>query len=173
MTSLKLKSWILVAGFVFSPLTIHAAVNNDSPSNNVNNKSYKFISIDKVSSSFSGYISRSLFGTRQLADGLNNENKNIYSASFAHLVPNMVNMINYRTFSNSGNNFNHKPLTNGLESISAISYSVNDSNTFVSFVNTPSAFKSMSEPKTYGMILAGLGLMVFVARRRRSTTLLM
>lgn len=163
MTSLKFKSWILVAGFALSPLTIHAAVNKDSSATSVN-KSYNFISIGKVSSSFSDYISRSLFGTRQLTDGLNNESKNIYSASFGHLVPHMANMMNYRTFSNSGSNFNHKPLTMG---ISAVSYSANDSNSFVNFVNTPSVFRSMSEPKTYGMILAGLGLMAFVARRRK------
>lgn len=162
MTSLKLKSWLLVAGFALSPLTIHAAVNKDSSSNSLNNKgSYNFISIGEVSSSFSGYISRSLFGTRQLADGLNNEN--IYSASFGHLVPNMVNMINYRTFSN----FDYKPLRMGIENISVVSYSANDSNSFVNFVNTPATFRSMSEPKAYGMILAGLGLMAFVARRRK------
>ncbi|HSI38086.1 MAG TPA: PEP-CTERM sorting domain-containing protein [Methylotenera sp.] len=165
MASLKLKAWIVVAGFALSPLTIHAAVNKDSSAYSVSNKSYNFISIGKVSSSFSDYISRSLFGTRQLTDGLNNDNENIYSASFSHLVPNMVNMINYRTFSNSGSNFDYKPLT--MKAVSAISYSANDSSSFVNFVNPPSAFRSMSEPKTYGMILAGLGLMAFVARRRK------
>ncbi|HSH54716.1 MAG TPA: PEP-CTERM sorting domain-containing protein [Methylotenera sp.] len=163
MASLKLKAWIVMAGFALSPLTIHAAVNKDLSAKNVNNRSYNFISIGKVSSSFSDYISRSLFGTRQLADGLNNEKKNIYSASFSHLVPNMVNMINYQTFSN----FTSEPLANGLENISMVNYGTNNSSSFVNFVNTPSAFRSMSEPKTYGMILAGLGLMAFVARRRK------
>lgn len=163
MTSLTLKAWALVAGFALSPLTIHAAVHKDSYTNSVNNKSYNFINIGKVSSSFSDYISRSMFGTRNIADNLNQENGSVYSASFAYLVPNMVNMMNDQTFGN----VDYKALTNRIENISAVSYSDNDYSTFVSFAQAPSAFQSISEPKTYGMLLAGLGLMAFVARRRK------
>lgn len=163
MTSLKSKSWVLVAGLLLSPLSIHAAVNKDASFNSVNaSKPYSFISIDKVSSSFSDYISRSLSGARWSTDGVNQDNANIYSASLGHLVPNMVSMIHYQTFSN----FDYTPLTNSIESISAASYSADDTNTFASFVNAPATFRSISEPKTFGMMLAGLGLMMFVTRRR-------
>jgi hypothetical protein len=164
MTSLKLKSWILLAGLLLSPLTIHATTNKDSSFNSVDHKkSYNFISIDKVGSSFSDYISRSLSGARWSSDGVSHDNRNIYSASFGHLVPGMVSMINYRTFTG----FDYKLFTDGKESVNTASYSVNDTSSFASFVNSPRTFRSISEPKTYGMLLAGLGLMVFATRRRR------
>ena len=164
MTSLKLKSWMLVAGFALSPFTIHAAVNKDSFSNSVSNKKpYNFISIGRISSSFSDYISRSVSGTRHSADNLNHESGNIYSASFGYLVPNMVHMINYQTFGS----FDYKPLADRIGNIHAASDSTSEGNAFISFANNPSAFSSISEPKTYTMMLAGLGLMVFVARRRK------
>lgn len=160
MKSLKLKSWIVLVGFAFSPLTIYAAVSKDSYSNSLSNKkAYNFISISDVSSSFSDYISPSIFDTLYLTDNLKHENGNIYAASFGNLVPNMVNMINYR----SSGNFDYKPQISGLQSVGV----VNDSNTFVSLDNAPLTFNSMSEPKAFGMMLAGLGLMAFVARRRK------
>ena len=94
---------------------------------------------------------------------MSHDNGNIYTASFGHLVPGMVSMINYQTFSG----FDYKLFTDGKESINTASYSANDTSSFASFVNSPATFRSISEPKTYGMLLAGLGLMVFATRRRR------
>jgi hypothetical protein len=44
------------------------------------------------------------------------------------------------------------------------------SNTFVSFSNTDGLVAAVPEPETYAMMLAGLGLMAGVARRRKHTS---
>ena len=170
MKILTLKSWVLAAGLTFATLSASAAVSYSSPDldQTAGNEYYKFSSVGSVGKSFSDYLKVTFFGARDLSATLSGTSTKTISFSKFDLYA-----ANKQTLLATGDVFNTKPKLafGGLES----SGTKGNYYLFIKGVSTGKAGYNGSialtspvpEPETYGMMLAGLGLMGFVARRRK------
>ncbi len=169
MKFLKLKSLVLALGFAMASISAHAAVTKTADLDLVAGEElYQFNSVGKVGTSFSDYLAISFAGTRDLVAGINaTSTKKISFTAFDLLAADMTTVLATGTFGNFGPRLALGGLTstniagNYFLHIAGISTGAGTYNGTVSLVSP------VPEPETYGMLLAGLGMIGFVARRRK------
>ncbi|MBA3697006.1 MAG: PEP-CTERM sorting domain-containing protein [Methylotenera sp.] len=169
MKSLKLKSWVMALGFALASVSAQAAVTKTADLDPAaGSELYQFDSVGAVASSFSDYLSLSFEGTRDLVAGINaTSTKNISFSAFDLVASDMTTVLATGTFGNFGPRLALGGLTslNGAGEyfihIAGIASGAGTYNGTVSMVSP------VPEPETYGMLLAGLGMIGFVARRRK------
>lgn len=170
MKILTLKSWVLAASLTFATLSASAGVSYTTPDldPSAGNEYFKFSSIGAVGKSFSDYLLVSFLGPRDLSATVSGTSTKSVSFSKFDLYA-----ANKTTLLATGNvqNFTPKLAYGGLET----SGSKGNYYLFIKGISTGTGGYNGSvaltspvpEPETYGMMLAGLGLMGFVARRRK------
>ena len=169
MKSLKLKSWVLALGFVLVSVSAQAAVTKTADLDaTAGSELYQFDSVGAVASSFSDYLSVSFEGTRDLVAGINaTSTKSISFSTFDLLAADMSTVLATGTFGN----FGPRLALGGLSSLNTAGeyfiHIAGISSGVGSYNGTISLVSPVPEPETYGMLLAGLGMIGFVARRRK------
>ena len=170
MKSLTLKSWVLAAGLTFATFTASAAVSYTTPDldQSAGNEYYKFSSVGYVGKSFSDYLKVTFLGQRDLSATVSGTSTKSISFSKFDLYDGKK-----KTLLAKGDISNTRPKLafGGLESSGA----KGDYYLFIKGISSGKGGYNGSvaltspvpEPETYGMMIAGLGLMGFVARRRK------
>jgi len=167
MKTLTLKSLVLAMGLTLSSMSANAAVTvsgdlNPSP----DAEHYSFTS-DILAAVFDEYIPLSFLGTRDLVGSLSGTSTSNLTFTAFDLVASDLSVITYGFLGSAG----PRLAFGGLESTNDLgSYFVHISGTSAgpsSYGGTLSLISPVPEPETYGMMLAGIGLMGFMARRRR------
>jgi len=169
MKNLTLKSLVVAAGFAIASLSANAAVTVSADLNPSPDAEHYSYSSDIVGTSFSDYISLSFLGSRDLVGSLSGTStKNITFTSFDLLAADKTTVLTYGFLGSAG----PRLAFGGLESINGLgNYFVHIAGTSVGSASYNGTLSLTSlpvpEPETYGMMLAGLGLMGFMARRRK------
>lgn len=169
MKSLRLKSWVLALGFALASISAQAAVTKTADLDlAAGEELYQFNSTGAVDSSFSDYLSLTFDGTRDLVAGINaTSTKNIAFTAFDLVAADMSTVLATGTFGN----FGPRLALGGLTSTNvAGEYFIHIAGTASgagTYNGTASLVSPVPEPETYGMLLAGLGMIGFVARRRK------
>lgn len=170
MSFTKYKSWILAAGLALTCVTANAAVIKSADLDLApDSEFYTFTGVGTVGSSFSDYLALSFDGTRDLVGSLSGTStKGISFTAFNLLASDMTTVLSVGTLTNVG----PRLAFGGLESVNAMGdyfvHIAGISSGTGGYDGTLSLVTPVPEPEVYGMLLAGLGLMGFVARRRKA-----
>lgn len=166
----KFKSLVLAAGLAFSCFTANAAVVKSADLDaSANNEFYSFNGVGTVGSSFSDYLAISLEGTRDLVGSLSGTSTGSISfTAFDLVASDLTTVLSYGTLNSVG----PRLALGGLESINSFGdyfiHIAGISTASAGYNGTLSLVSPVPEPEILGMLLAGLGLMGFVARRRKA-----
>ena len=129
---------------------------------------YQFNSVGKVGKSFSDYLSIPFSGKRDLVAGINaNSTKKISFTAFDLVAADLTTILAKGTFSNRGPRLALGNLTSTNVAGNYFLHIAGTSNGAATYNGTVSLVSPVPEPETYGMLLAGLGMIGFVARRRK------
>ena len=167
MTSLKFKSLVLAASLVAASLSTSA---NASGSITATSEGFTFQGFSN-SSSFDDYLAFTI-GSSDIIGSLSGTVAKVLGNQITFTQFDIVNaahtvLIDGSTFGSGG-----KISFGSLDgSVPGSSYFLHIAGTNVgnaTYNGTLSITSAVPEPETYGMMLAGLGLMGFVARRRKS-----
>lgn len=169
MKSTKLKTWMLALSFALASISAQAAVTKTADLDpTAGNELYQFNSTGAVGSSFSDYLSLTFEGTRDLVAGVNaTSTKTVTFTAFDLVASDLTTVLATGTFGN----FGPRLVIGGLTSLNAAGeYFIHIAGTATgaaTYNGTASLVSPVPEPETYGMLLAGLGMIGFVARRRK------
>ena len=169
MKSLKLKSWVLALGFAMASITANAAVTKTADLDpTAGSELYQFAATGTVASTFSDYLDISFQGTRDLVAGINaNSTKNVSFTAFDLVAADMTTVLATGTFGNSAPRLAFGDLFAVKGAGEYFIHIAGTSNGAATYNGTVSLVSPVPEPETYGMLLAGLGMIGFVARRRK------
>lgn len=165
----KVKSWVLALGFALASISAQAAVTKTADLDaSAGNELYQFSSVGKTASSFSDYLAISFEGTRDLVASISaTSTKSISFTSFDLVKSDLTTVLASGTFGN----FGPRLALGGLSSLNgAGDYFIHIAGVATgsgSYNGNVSLVSPVPEPETYGMLLAGLGMIGFVARRRK------
>lgn len=166
----ELKSLVLAVSLALTCFTANAAVVKSADLDaSANNEFYTYNGVGSVGSTFSDYLAISFDGTRDLVGSLSGTStKGITFTAFNLLASDMTTILAEGTLANVG----PRLAFGGLDSVNSFGdYFVNIagiSTGTAGYNGTLSLVSPVPEPEVYGMLLAGLGLMGFVARRRKA-----
>lgn len=169
MKSTKVKSWVLALGFAVASISAQAAVTKTADLDPASNAElYQYNSTGAVASSFSDYLSIPFVGTRDLVAGLNGTStRTISFTSFDLVASDLTTVLATGSFGN----FGPRLALGSLSSLNGVGdYFIHIAGVATgagTYNGTVSLVSPVPEPETYGMLLAGLGMIGFVARRRK------
>jgi hypothetical protein len=165
-----LKAIALAASIILTSFTANAAVTK-SPDldSSFDSEFYTFASSGMVGKTFSDYLSLSLTGDRDLVGSLSGTSTGKVSFTAFDLVgSDLTTILSTGTLTSAG----PRLAFGGLESISSVGdyfiHIAGVSTGTAGYTGTLSLVSPVPEPETYAMMLAGLGFMGFVSRRRKS-----
>lgn len=169
MKSMKLKAWVLALGFALASVTANAAVTKTADLDPAaGSELYEFDSVGAVGSSFSDYLAVSFAGTRDLVAGINaTSTKSISFTSFDLVASDLTTVLASGTFGNFGPRLALGGLTSLNNAGEYFIHIAGAATGAATYNGTASLVSPVPEPETYGMLLAGLGMIGFVARRRK------
>ena len=165
-----LKAIALAASIILTSFTANAAVTKSADlDTSFDSEFYTFASSGKVGKTFSDYLSLSLTGDRDLVGSLSGTSTGKVSFTAFDLVGSDLTIIlSTGTLTSAG----PRLAFGGLESISSVGdyfiHIAGVSTGTAGYTGTLSLVSPVPEPETYAMMLAGLGFMGFVSRRRKS-----
>jgi hypothetical protein len=164
-----LKSFVLAATIALASVSANAAVTSSADLDSFSDSEfYTFNSIGTVGSSFSDYLALSVLGNRDLVGSVSATSTGKIAFTAFDLVASDLSVLSFGTLTSAG----PRLAFGGLESLaSAGSYFIHIAGTSTGtagYNGTLSLVSPVPEPEAGAMMLVGLGLMGFVARRRKS-----
>jgi hypothetical protein len=168
MTSLKALAF--AASLILTSLTANAAVTKSADLDpSPDSEFYNFSSAGTVGKSFSDYLALSFIGERDLVASLSGTSTRTIAFTAFNLVDSdLTTILSAGTFTNVG----PRLAFGGLESLNSLGnyfiHIAGVSTGAAGYTGTISLESPVPEPETYAMMLVGLGLLGFAARRRNS-----
>jgi hypothetical protein len=171
MKLINLKSLIATLTLALTCFSANAAVVKSGDLDAaLDSEFYTFSSVGTVGNSFSDYLALSFDGTRDFVGSLSGTSgKNISFTAFNLVASDLTTILAEGTLTNSS----PRLAFGGVDSINSVGdYFVHVAGVAsgaAGYTGTLSLVSQVPEPEVYGMLLAGLGLMGFVARRRNAS----
>lgn len=165
----ELKSFVLAASLALTCFTANAAVVKSADLDaSANNEFYTYTGVGAIGSSFSDYLAITFDGTRDLVGSLSGTStKSITFTAFDLLASDMSTVLAVGNLTSAG----PRLAFGGLDSVNSFGdyfiHIAGIASGTAGYNGTLSLVSPVPEPEVYGMLLAGLGLMGFVARRRK------
>lgn len=169
MKFINIKSVIAMLSLALTCISANAAIVKSADLDPaLDSEFYNFSSVGTVGNSFSDYLALSLDGTRDVVGSLSGTStKNIAFTTFNLVASDLTTILSVGTLANAG----PRLAFGGVESINSVGdYFVHVAGVAsgaAGYTGTLSLVSPVPELEVYGMLLAGLGLMGFVARRRK------
>jgi len=166
----ELKNLVLAASLALTCFTANAAVVKSADlDSSANNEFYTYNGVGTIGSSFSDYLAITFDGTRDLVGSLSGTStKGITFTAFDLLASDMSTVLAVGNLTSVG----PRLAFGGLDSVNSFGdyfvHIAGISSGTAGYNGTLSLVSPVPEPEVYGMLLAGLGLMGFVARRRKA-----
>lgn len=166
----SLKSLILAASLVLTSFAASAAVVKSADLDvAADSEFYTFSNVGTVGKTFSDYLPLSFLGTRDLVGSVSATSTSKVSFTSFNLVgSDLTTILSTGTLTNAG----PRLAFGGLESINSVGdyfvHIAGIASGAAGYTGTLSLVSPVPEPEVYGMMLVGLGLMGFVARRRKA-----
>jgi hypothetical protein len=170
MKFVNLKSLIATFSLALTCFSANAAVVKSGDLDTaLDSEFYTFSSVGTVGNSFSDYLALSFDGTRDFVGSLSGSSaKNISFTAFNLVASDLTTVLAVGTLANAG----PRLAFGGLDTVNSIGdyfvHVAGIASGAAGYTGTLSLVSSVPEPEVYGMLLAGLGLMGFVAYRRKS-----
>jgi hypothetical protein len=170
MKLMEIKSLVLAASLALTCFTANAAVTKSTDLDlGSDSEFYTYNSVGTVNSSFSDYLAITFDGTRDLVGSLSGTSTgSIAFTAFNLVASDLTTILAEGDVASAGSRL----AFGGLESVNAFGdYFVHIAGVASGtggYNGTLSLVSPVPETEVYGMLLAGLGLMGFVARRRKA-----
>jgi hypothetical protein len=164
------RSWILAASLALAGVSANAAVIKSADLDaGADSEFYSFNGVGTVGATFSDFLAISFDGTRDVAGSLSGTSTSgISFTAFNLLASDMSTVLSYGTLTSAG----PRLAFGGLDSVHSFGdyfvHIAGIASGTTGYSGTLSSITPVPEPEVYGMLLAGLGLMCFVARRRKT-----
>ncbi len=169
MNLTNIKSLVLAASLTLTCFTAQAAVTKSADLDaTAGSEFYTYAGVGTVGTTFSDYLAITFDGTRDLVGSLSGTSSSaITFTAFDLLASDMTTVLAVGSVANVGSRL----AFGGLDSVNTFGdyfvHIAGISSGTAGYNGTLSLVSPVPETEVYGMLLAGLGLMGFVAARRR------